>query len=805
MAIWAKLVYRNQVIDLTQNEYSLHDFTPPKLARSVIYNYGSSTNPSGGRRISDKPLDRNISITVRVMGASDAQTHLAARRLADFLENSADPYAGLYLEYAPEVAIPYQPIYGQQVYRYQIKHGQAAISQESYMVKRTTARALLVELDLTIGPYAEGIQQEAILCQSHGGVCSDAIMGGGMVIPEPSTNRFRNCIFEHVTFGVYWDVGANCNLDANYQRDYILFGNASALINGSGGNGTLTQTFSTSPISYTISFFAKKQDGSAVTSSDVTVFYNGASQNTTYQAYPDGWYRCYATVVGDATNRTYGCQVANGKSVYVDMFQCEPKAYYTYPFYGAEPGCVAEGLHISPEGTDRLGYTNYLALGRATSDETMEITIRMIVRWHHASDFQNDRYLFRSTANTNLTAYFRASDDKILFGSLSTSAQSFSANSVQVYYFTLSPSSRAIYINGAEAATGSGVAQVVINQVEIGGFSGTSYGNFTLLDLTVWNRQASSSQVQSDYNNISKFLASDVYGMPITPPPWASMYGSSVSNYYGATNRDWIVVGNVPGNHPAKTLLNYRNTSAVSKPLLVGLLSTIKPFYMPDLFKDLSGSADGAALGGAALVVSLGTTETALPAASPLAIIYDRDEIIGKNLYVAFSCKVATAPALVDARIKITTSGGNWAGYSEYQTLSCDTSYKTFLVGPLSLAEIYGDTPWQFPASIRVQLSVKRQSGTANFSLDYYRAFVGQIAAISNTGAITQFILRDGGAKGYTATDMIAIVEYLGERLDLRPGRYNYISSWYQGRNAATDFTPVLLPTVYITPRWSLV
>ncbi|MBI2314953.1 hypothetical protein HYU93_02745 [Candidatus Daviesbacteria bacterium] len=71
-----------------------------------------------------------------------------------------------------------------------------------------------------------------------------------------------------------------------------------------------TNTYNLSAYAYT--------DGSAVTSSDAELFYNGSTITTTYTSVGSGWYQLTGTVTGTSSSVGYGVQVKAGKTVYLD-------------------------------------------------------------------------------------------------------------------------------------------------------------------------------------------------------------------------------------------------------------------------------------------------------------------------------------------------------------------------------------------------------------------------------------------------------------------------------------------------------
>ena len=61
-------------------------------------------------------------------------------------------------------------------------------------------------------------------------------------------------------------------------------------------------------------------NGSAVSSSDVELYYNGSTISTTYTSIGSGWYKLIGTLTGANASRQYGVQVKANKTVYIDNF-----------------------------------------------------------------------------------------------------------------------------------------------------------------------------------------------------------------------------------------------------------------------------------------------------------------------------------------------------------------------------------------------------------------------------------------------------------------------------------------------------
>ncbi len=74
-------------------------------------------------------------------------------------------------------------------------------------------------------------------------------------------------------------------------------------------------------------------DGSAVTSDDVEIYYNGSVQTTSYSYVGGGWYLISASVTGANEVRDYGIQVKAGKTVYLDDFSVQDGTASNTTFY----------------------------------------------------------------------------------------------------------------------------------------------------------------------------------------------------------------------------------------------------------------------------------------------------------------------------------------------------------------------------------------------------------------------------------------------------------------------------------------
>ncbi|MBI2074608.1 MAG: DNRLRE domain-containing protein [Candidatus Levybacteria bacterium] len=138
---------------------------------------------------------------------------------------------------------------------------------------------------------------------------------------ETGTNRFTFAASDNATAANRPKLAISYY---NYSRDTsIKYGgsNASAqIITPSGGTNNFLQTVNVGDTNtYNLVSYAYT-DGSAITSSDVELFYNGSTIATTYTSVGSGWYKLTGTLTGANASRVYGVQVKANKTVYVDNF-----------------------------------------------------------------------------------------------------------------------------------------------------------------------------------------------------------------------------------------------------------------------------------------------------------------------------------------------------------------------------------------------------------------------------------------------------------------------------------------------------
>ncbi|MDP2656703.1 MAG: hypothetical protein Q8P11_04025 [bacterium] len=104
---------------------------------------------------------------------------------------------------------------------------------------------------------------------------------------------------------------------ANGTRDTSIYHGGSASVKLTNGQN-FTQSINVGDTDvYSLSAYAYT-DGTAITASNVELYYNGSVVDTTYTSVGSGWYKLSGTVTGANESREYGVQTKSTYTVYID-------------------------------------------------------------------------------------------------------------------------------------------------------------------------------------------------------------------------------------------------------------------------------------------------------------------------------------------------------------------------------------------------------------------------------------------------------------------------------------------------------
>src|SRR3990172_2137158 len=504
-----KLVKGVKSLDLMAGRYLVaEDFVPPAPATRPTLARGSSANRFGQTRVVGVNVDeRDFTFGVHVLGASEWENRRGIADVQAFLSLAGDESDPLYLEFKPNSDTP-APLWGQDgTLFYEILHGLAGVS-ELYAQTRDAALPQCA-VRLIVKGIAVGRRQR--LCFAKGAAREDDVgknFSRGLVIQDgPLTNLFTNPVFGSSTYDTGWTTAATLVSEKNTDEDFVLFGAASArLYCITTATGAFTQSLTLAASTHVLSCYAKREDGAAVTASDVKLIYNTVEQTTTFVSMGDGWYLLQTSVTGTGIAAATGVSVQYPRQIYVDGFQALAAADQRPFFYGDQLGCAWSGTAHASTSTQ----TATVLTITATDDTLREAQGGLGLVWRPFlanTASLTTQYLF-STGASGLNAYYQASDDKFYFTdgttTISTAAQTFPAFDRIILHFVWGPSGLAIYKDGVSAASSANFDPVAAATLYLlCNSSSAAQAVGVAMDFTVFGVELTAAQITDDYTNLT--------------------------------------------------------------------------------------------------------------------------------------------------------------------------------------------------------------------------------------------------------------------------------------------------------------
>jgi len=819
MGYYARLKHGARYIELDGGDYSLGmDYTPPAPVSNPLISRGNMLNRySGGQRVDRSFSDRPMNLPLHVTGDSASETHNAVRRLASFIEvamnDSAEP---LYFVFGESNDVPYEPLWGQQFKYYEIKDATDALNG-LYGIASIREQYIFVNLAVITSPLAVGKRQ--LVGSATGGVLEhtwatpDGI-SRGLALPEAATNYITNPIFGHGTWNNDWADAASLTDEENTDMEYVLFGSSSAKLTATdSANNHYEFTYTAGNTSnHTFSVYCKKQDGSAVTTADVNLFYAAANMTETVVAYGDGWYRVYGKEAGVESPQSLRIYVTDGVTIYVDGIQFEVNEYPSEFCYGDMLDCAWTGTaHDSSttrtearwriptadavnanEGTIRLAWMPKRTQAEITAD------VRLI-------DATDDNFYSRFRGGTNLFNFLVGGT------TVTSSAQTFTATDTIILHYVWGSGEVSLYIDGAVDGTS---ASFTMPTLDANLYLGTTTGvaenaNGTFSDLTIFDRALTATEISNDYNNIQEHInGGDTYGQRLNPIPWLwTDDGDGVlDNYYDATHEDFCVSGGIPGNINADTLWQLKH-SDTGEGIAISNFPADIYCSLTDLFEDHSGHGDAGALGAEVEQITVDTTAD-LPSAYPQ---YQEgttnDYLVSRVMGLPFVMFCSLSDAGSGLKIAGLYGYGSFVHNSEWKTITTDTTrrnYWTYSVPtPQNLSEKYD---WMVKNGFTWSVYLLRTSGSDTVELDYQRVMIGDFCYIvpTLTGQVETIIMHEGAAYGYTsALRHTENINFEGDAIELYPNSLNHTVMVVGTKATATDRTDTItISRLYVKPRW---
>lgn len=809
----ARLVYGTRILDLNDGiHYKLEpDFAPPAAILSAQMSDGTSANRTGGAtKIGQRAMNRQWSFGVQCIGNSERDVRQAINNLSIFTDYAGvDKSTPLYFEFKPNSDINFKPSWGQDGWlRYEVRHANPPQIGPRYGSTNYRAQNVTVLLGLEIAPYAIGLQQR--LCTSKGGILEDVIgsadgQSKGVIIPEATTNKFTNPVFGYSTWNNGWTAAANVVSSQNTNQNFLLPGtlNSAKLDYVGGGANTWTQSINVGNTNaHSLSFIAKRNDGGALTNSDIAVYY-GSNKISTVSSLGNGWYLVKSeNFSGVASATDAGVVVVNSGIgvVYVTGFLLEEKAYSTQIGFGDMLGWAWTGTaHNSTS-------TRTASLMRVNTSDTWQVgsgTIRIVWKAGKANtSFTGDGFIFQLTTLFAYLKWLQSNNTWLFYDGANTAAsaaKSFAAGDTLIFHVVRSQTSGLIlYLNGSSIATSATFTPAAVGTtLQIGSdVSTANHIGGTFMDFTAFDFALSSTQVQNDYANINAAISN---GQRVGSIPWLwTKDGDDVVDNCDDSSRDnYIVVGGISGSDAPDVLYNFTSNNANTLIYLGGYASS--SFLDPTnrVFYDMNTTGTSSGDSGSAVSSATITTSPAVISGAT-GPTYD-DSLSGQAIVMLARMKDAGSNLLSQVYVEFT----NVTITTDYKSLTSVNDYRIIEIGMLSMPfnEISGN-PWN---PIGINPRFKRSTGSNTVTIDYFIVLPNVSKITASSGY--HYLYSDSRCFSYDSTSgkIIEREILIGKVLYIYPNKYNVIVTMLGFTSTTCAVTDTLTyNSIKVTPRSGL-
>lgn len=824
MGFILKLIHGSKSIDLNSAPYAPDNtFVPPEMSSTVQMSTGAGRNKAGGREISRKPRDRSFEIPLRIDGTTTAQTHAAVSRLTNFMRRALDDKSDpLYLVYGPSDAVPYEPAWGQLFYYYEIRSFSDPYVGRFYETANLRQKTFFTVFPLIIGPYATG--KEQLVGSATGGILEHAYAtpdgaSRGLHIPPAGTNLVTNPVFGNATFDTGWTTGSDLISSVNTDPEYILFGDASAKLTADGPtNRGFSINVTCAASTHAFSWYIKKHDNSAVTTSDIQLGYNAGALTETYTPIGNGWYMVWATETGTGGAATMSVSVAAGLTAYIGLVQAEARDYPSAPFYGDMVGCAWSST--AHDSTSTRTVARYQLPAGTLNDNRK--TVRFAWRAPVASTtLPSASYRFWYDATTGARVRWSAASNYWVISdgtnAYNSAATSFAAGDLMVMHAVYQNGAVTLYKNGVSIATGTTYLPATTGILYLGSSEVPSeHPGGTYLDFMLFDQALSATQVLNDATNlIAQIGGGDGLGKCVNPIPWlwSTNGDSTIEGCYDASTREnFLAAGGIPGNAPAETewlLTPAQTASALGLSVQKYNYSSINMTRMLGLFEDLYGTVDGGASDcGGQVKRETVTTATTTITNDPPPHIYAPEQ---KDRDYTIFFRIKDAGSDLQARMVIADYAGSSVLYaSEWKSIDPPSaSYKLMSTGPVGVSSIRPGR--KISSSVySAYLQLRRTTGTGYVYVDYQIALPEPTCHITGgmAGLATYSILGKtcyAYTSGLTTSIGIKKIETTGSIIELSPNGIDFIFALIELNQTANDIDDTVALSITITPRWELI
>lgn len=841
MGYVAQLKKGTNYLDLTSGRYTLSpNFVPPSTNEVTNIALGTSANRrGGGKAIGRRAIPRSWGLDIRIVASSNGEAEKAISEIEYMLQQAGDENEPLYFVWRPHNHYSFEPLWGtHDAYRLiEILSADSRNKWDYYGLAGLRGQRVDLTIGLTINPYATTKYQR--VGSATGGIFEDYIgqpagRMRGLIVPENTTNNYTNPVYGHATWNTNWNAGTNLVGTQNTDKKFILFGTSSAkLVNSDSASARLwSETLTLTAAAYTLSFYVKRPDGAAVSSSDCEAYYNGSTRTTTFRSVGDGWYRASAAITGVASALSCGVQVKLARVVYVDGFQVEGKQL-TALCYGDLPGSTWSSTpHASTSSRTAARYR----IDEASAFDRGQGTIRIVwMPQNNNTAFSSQRYIFAAISNFQLA--WNNSSNLWTFrdtagNSASSGATTFTAGTPVVIHCVYGVDGLVLYINGSSAgSTGtyqpeSGTSDYIYLGSDR---SSANQINGTFLDFETFSEPMSATEVQNDYNNLVQISNDDQMIAPI-PGLWTDDGDLVLDNVYDSNQENMGFAFGIPGDVAAETLWNMTMSAGLSTVKTLGLSlfdTAINVFpkkttgstmlgWLDYLYEEYGGTGSDAKYSGTSYGNNAWASAVGSNANSGFTnSLTDQDalrEIFGREWCLLAKVSESNnnlrlALSLVDSSLGTITG--------DHRTITTAATFYYVHSGFLFLGEIPSDPimdgltfagDWvPYPDVL---------SGTEQSDVDFAMVVPKPLVIFgnsseSNTG--TKIIYRTGDERARVSTGAGAFAgttDASGDREDfaLQPNRINYIFNLVSLEGSVEHLAgrTTTFTSIYVKPRWAI-
>lgn len=802
-----KLIRGARKLDLTSGRYRVsRDFSPPPVQQVTTVASGTSANRTGNVIAVDRRAKtRTWSWSIDVYGDTEAEVRRGLSDLSAFLAWAGDDADPVYLSYKPNSDTP-EPVWGQDgTLRYEIIEGNVDIGN-SYGVQRLREKYVSTNpVSLSIQPYAVGLPQTC--AQAKGSIIHDTPgttdgRDKGVIVCNPQINYFTNPVFGHATWNSGWTAGANLTASENSDARFVLYGVRSGKLQATGASRLFYQALTLSAATFTLTFYAKRPDGDAVTASDCVAYFAGTLQTSTYTRVGDGWYRVSYTGTATGAAANYGVGLAANALVYVDGFQVENSGYATALAHGDMYGCAWSGTAHSSTTTRTAPY-----LRVPLTADTFNVgqgSIRCVVT---VPNVPTTNFVVWQEAATSMRIYYAQATSQWTLSDNTNSVTytlAITAGATYVLHAVWEGGRLQLYLNGASVASGGTFTapSATPTYLYIGSDATPAFQQTqTFKDFAIFGEALTTAQVLADYTNIAPIVAD---GQRVTSVPyfWTKDGDSQVDTFDDSSNDNWGVIQGVPGTSPADTEYALTCATAGVIPAGIGIWQTGE-FISPSrlLYQEHSGTVDANSSGGQYSRVSIGTTATFLSSTTPAWTTDPRlyRFVENRQWYVLARVRAATTGGQIYQALAL--GGSNYILPNKKDKIA-SAFFRFKLLSSIHFPKLATDS--MSYSGLSHYIFVKNTAAAVNTDLDFYTFLPRPLALLKLGSSYTyvrgsQYAAEDTSG-GETATGTLT------EPIEAIPDVYNVLFLYNYQDSVASDTPKTSWNfTIKIRPRYALV